>query len=802
MNRFATLLTSVVLVAGCVASARAQIGGANTGGATHLDQEERQAGNWRRVLMIGAHPDDEDTQLLTILARGFGIHTAYLSLTRGDGGQNLIGPELGEFLGVLRTEELASARAIDGGTQYFTRAFDFGFSKSAEESLAFWGRDSVLKDMVRIIRRFRPQVVISVWQGTPADGHGHHIASGILALEAFHAAGDSTRFPELAREQLQPWQPAKFYRSARGGGQATLTFDAGGIDPAVGMSYRQIAARSRSQHRSQNQGTLEELGDSRSGVRLVERAAGITGPDDSLFAGIAAEEVGQDVHSVEAALTRRGIVLDATTDAAEVTPGEAMPVTLRAWNTSHDSIYISVAMFAHVGFTSRGDACSAEAVVAPGALFSCRYAVNVWPNAEATTPYYLEQPRIGNLYNWSTTPPAWRGEPSAPPLEASFTVRRQRGSGPDDLHARREVVARTRDPVLGEVRHPVMIVPAITMDVEPNALLWTSTRRTHEFLVEMEHLAHDSTTANVSLDLPKGWTAGAPQSVHFTQQGEHATVHFTVTVPLHVKDGAYRVSARAITGTDTLATYIYRIRYPHIRDRNVSLAAQASVEVANVVFPAVGTIGYVRGGGDLVPEALINAGLSIAMLTGDSLERGSLARFHVIVIGPRAYEADPSLVRAHPRLMQWLNAGGTLIVQYQQTPYTQGGFAPKPLTIVQPTQSRVTDETAPVRFLAPMHPALRTPNLIGPADFTGWVQERGLDFPPQWDKAWVPLLEMHDSGGPPLSGGLLVAHVGRGTAVYTGLSFHRELPALVPGAWRLFANLLALGQRVAVPKQP
>src|ERR1019366_2728477 len=214
------------LASGVPSGLPAQTGGAGTGGLARLAQERRLAGNWRRVLMIGAHPDDENTELLTILARGHGIETAYLSLTRGDGGQNLIGPELGEALGVLRTEELAAARRIDGGRQFFTRAFDFGFSKTAEETFRFWNRDSVLKDMVRVIRRFRPQVIISIWSGTPADGHGHHQASGILAPEAYHAAGDASRFPELVKDGLPPWQPSKFYRSVRGaGGAATLTFN-------------------------------------------------------------------------------------------------------------------------------------------------------------------------------------------------------------------------------------------------------------------------------------------------------------------------------------------------------------------------------------------------------------------------------------------------------------------------------------------------------------------------------------------------------------------------------------------------
>jgi LmbE family N-acetylglucosaminyl deacetylase len=794
-------LVASILVATRSPSLVAQTGGAGTGGAARLAQEQKLAGNWRRVLMIGAHPDDEDTELLTILARGQGIETAYLSLTRGDGGQNLIGSELGEALGVLRTEELASARRIDGGRQFFTRAFDFGFSKTAEETLRFWNGDSVLKDMVRIIRRFKPQVIVSVFQGTPADGHGNHQASGILSLEAYHAAGDSTRFPELQREGLQAWQPSKFYRAARGGGNATLTFNGGVIDPATGLSLRQLAVRSRSQHRSQNQGNLEELGPSSSGVRLVERIPSIDGRDDSLFAGIAPEVVdGLDHHTAEVRLIEHGIVLDATTEDDEVTPGEALPVTLKTWNTGRDTVFMLFAMVGHAGFTSRGDRCpqQGERAVAPGELFTCDYATTVTDHAEPTAPYYLRYARIGSLYQWAGANARILGDPSEPPLEASFRFSFQRGGIPrNGMTVTREVQARFRDPVLGEVRKPVMIVQPITVSLEPSQMLWPLGTRVRPFKVELEHLGRDSSDATVSLMVPAGWKTTSPQPVHFTREGERTVVTFTVTAPINVRAGAVEIAAHAVSETDTFNTGLYRIRYPHIRDRNLVTAAQANVVVADVKFPELATIGYVRGGGDLVPEAMTDAGLSVKLLTGDALERGPLDQFKVIVIGPRAYEADESLVRAHPRLMRWLDAGGTLVIQYQQTPYVRGGFPPKPLTLVAPTQSRVTDETAAVTFLAPTHQVVRWPNVITSKDFDGWIQDRGLDFPPTYDPAWIPIFSMHDPGEKALDGALLVAKVGRGTAVYTGLAFNRQLPATVPGAWRLWANILGAGQAPA-----
>lgn len=776
-------------------AASAQAAGAGSGGAVRLLEEQRLAGNWRRVLMIGAHPDDEDTELLTILSRGEGIRTAYLSLTRGDGGQNLIGQELGPALGVLRTEELLAARRVDGGEQFFTRAFDFGFSKTVEEAFRFWPHDSLLKDVVRIIRRFRPQVVISVWSGTPADGHGHHQASGVIALDAFHAAGDANRFPELASEEhLAPWQPAKFYRSTRGApASSTLTFDGGTVDPALGLTYHQIAVVSRDQHRSQNQGRLEDLGPSRAGLALVERATTRQGSDDSLFAGIPLEPVpADDRHASEARLTRAGIVVDATTDDDEVVPGQRLPVTLRIYNGGADTAALQLdAVVAHEGYRIGEAACTRGPLrLAPRELINCVVSVTVDPRAVPDTPYFLRLPADGGMYRWSG-PVAFWGLPFDPPLEAEFRI--SVGGGPA-AHVTRDIVGRFLDPVLGEVRRPVTIVPPIAVTMTPDRLLWPVGTARRTFEVRLEHLARDTSDAQVELRLPSGWHTAGAQRVHFAEEGQQAVVRFTVVAPTLLRPGNYPVEALVISGADTLRSGLTRIRYPHVTPRNIVTRATTTVVVADVKFPSVGTIGYVRGGGDRTPEALRSAGLTVQLLTGDALERGSLAGFRVIVIGTRAYESDASLVRAQPRLMRWLADGGTLIVQYQQTPYVRGGFAPRPLEIGAPTQNRVTDETAPVMLLDPKAQAFQRPNRIGPADFDGWVQERGLDFPSSWDAAWTPLLEMHDAGDHPQRGGLLVARVGKGTAVYTGLAFHRQLPALVPGAWRLFANLLGLGQ--------
>ena len=788
---------AVLIAAAAPVPLVAQEAGPGTGGIARLAEERRMVGNWRRVLMIGAHPDDEDTELLTILARGEGIETAYLSLTRGDGGQNLIGSELGVALGVLRTEELLAARRIDGGRQYFTRAFDFGFSKTMAETFAFWPRDSVLKDAVRIIRRFRPQVIVSVWSGTPADGHGHHQASGVLAFDAFHAAGDSARFPELLRDEgLQPWPVAKFYRSPRGAANSptTMVFDGGALDPVLGLSYRQIAVRSRDQHRSQNQGNYENIGPSRTRLGLIERAPGITGSDDSLFAGIPPEPPpANDPHRDAVKLIEVGLIFDATTDDDEVVPGQALPVTLSIWNTGRDTVVAGARPFIlGGGFAVRGDECVGKlTAVAPGTVFSCKYTATVWSPGQFTAPYFLRTSQAGGMYRWTGNPAVW-GEPfERRALAAEFIVQPR---GAPEIRLVKEVQGRFLDPVLGEVRRGVAVVPRIAVELTPARLLWPRNTTRHPFRVSLENLARDSSDVTVSLVVPPTWQTAAPQRVHFAREGERATVDFIVTGPLNQPPGEYELSALVLHGADTLRQGLYRIRYPHIRAQNILTTATATVVVADVKFPVLTAIGYVRGGGDGVPEALLNSGVPVRLLTGDALERGSLDGFTVIVIGARAYEVDESLRRAHPRLMRWLAAGGTLLVQYQQGPYLRGGYPPRPFTIFNP-QDRVTDERAPVTLLATKHPALRIPNLITDRDFEDWIQERGLDFARSWDPAWTPILETHDEGDAPRSGGLLVARVGRGTVIYTGLAFFRQLPAAVPGAWRLFANLLALGQR-------
>lgn len=780
--------------------------GPSTGGTVALRQAERMLGHTKRVLMIAAHPDDEDTELLTVLVRGEGAEAAYLSLSRGEGGQNLIGPELGEELGLIRSEELLGARSLDGARQYFTRAFDFGFSKNVEEAFRFWPRDSVLKDVVRVIRRFRPQILVSIFSGTPRDGHGQHQEAGWAAMEGFRVAGDRSRFPELAtQEGLAPWTPLKMYRNARFDPTgASLTLEGGGLDPEVGQSYHQIAMRGRSLHRSQDMGVLQEPGPSSIRLALITDRTGAG--DGSLWSGIdttaapldgdGVESRDQRRHADEAAAIRASLVLDATASDGRVIPGQRFPVRLTVWNAGTSPASAEIALLAPDGWTVT-PCPSPRVTVAPGTIATCQVDVTVPEDAPPTTPYFLRAPRDGAMYRWSGEPADWGEAFELPVLRARFglvpAARRQ-------LSLVREVVHRYRDQGVGEIRHPLLVVPRVDVKLAPPARVWpTDVRAPENFTVTLQHGAAEATSGTVELELPSGWPTIPSQNFTLTRPEERQTLIFEVRSPAGLSAGTYEIRAVARDAAGRRYTAgVTTLDYPHIRLRTITRSAVSTVHAAPITLPALAHVGYIRGASDRVPEALLEVGLPLEMLDGDALERGNLKRFDVIIVGSRAYETDPALLENNARLLDYVRAGGRVVVQYQQGPFFNGNYAPAPLTVGTP-HDRVTDETAPVRALQPDHPALTRPNRLGPADWDGWLQERGLYFAHTWDPSYAPVIELSDPGEAPLRGGLLVDALGKGTYVYTGLSFFRQLPAGVPGALRLFLNLLDLR---ATPPQP
>ena len=881
----------------------------STGGAVALDQELRMLGHYKRVLMIGAHPDDEDTELLTILVRGLGAEAAYLSLNRGEGGQNLIGPELGEALGLIRTEELLAARRLDGAHQYFTRAYDFGYSKSIDETWQHWPRDEILKDVVRIVRKFRPQIIVSIFSGTPRDGHGQHQAAGWVAQEAFRVAGDSTRFPELfGQEGLLPWTPLKLYRSARFDTAATtLTLNGGVLDPAVGKSYHQIAMAGRSLHRSQDMGQLQQIGPSKvrlalwedrtgggsaglfagidttmAGMPLGERrrvggaarlvlrtdtppalhryvaridsAIAAAGPDElsrrrlllaratrdleesivetpgadstdkTLYYTRGVELSDQLAHLNDAAWNLARVVFDATVDDDRVVPGQPLRWSLSLWNASTipHSVQMTVTQCIPLA-ECHGPERNPDRAVPPSQARADTVDFAVLQDQPLTMPYFLRSPRDGDLYTWPRNKVSHLigalpyGDPFEWPDFAASSELTEGLADSAEAGFWSEAVFRFNDQARGEVRRPVTVVPRIDVKLDPATEVWpTSSLTPHRFTVTLTHGAKDSTSGTVRLQLPRGWPALAPHRFHLTREDERESFVFEVRPPARLApdSGQIRAVAQDLAGT-TYEVGMYAVDYPHIRPRSYTRLATATLRVAPLIVPRLTRVGYIRGAADRVPEALASVGVPVTLLGGAALERGRLDRYDAIVVGPRAYETDSGLVENNRRLLDYARRGGLLIVQYQQHQFFDGRFAPYPMTVGgQPlrleesaparpgsavtraappvSHDRVTDENAPVKLVAPNDPAVHAPNRLNPADWKGWVQERGLYFARTWDRRYRPVLETHDPGEAPLLGGLLVAPVGKGTYVYTGLSFFRQLPAGVPGAFRLFSNLLAL----------
>ena len=809
-------------------AAAAQLAPPTSGGHPRFDWLLQRAAEGRRLLLIAAHPDDEDTGLLVTLARGRGADAAYLSLSRGEGGQNLLGTELGSALGLLRTEELRAARSVDGAAQFFTRAYDFGYSRSLDETARFWLPDTVLKDAVRIVRRFRPHVIVAVFSGTPRDGHGQHQMAGVIARRAFDAAGDTTRFTELAAEEgLAPWRPLKLYTSARfNAAAATLRLPEGTLEPRSGRTLHQLAMESRSRHRSQDFGVLQRLGSFE--TRLALEHSLVPGEDDpDVFAGIPPAETwatrfadslrrtvtpatlaaavpplaravtrlreeGGDPRTLallgEALAIAAGVVIDARLDQPALIPGDSAAVDIEVYHAGTGAVrWRGAWLRAHNGSWRDSLPLTVDTAVTPGTLATRRRTVRVPRGTEPTQPYFLARPPSGGLYDWLAAPVEDRGTLMQPPvLTASVVVEIDRAA----VTLSREVTDRVQDQAVGEVRRPVRVVPRVEVRLDPDTLLWpaadTAPRR---FTVALMLHGADPVEGEVRVEAD-GWRAPAAQPFRLTRSGENVALAFEVRRPPDLMRADVRVRATAVTTTgERFRLGSEEIAYPHVRPAASVRPAESLVRVAPVTAPRARRIGYVRGASDRVPEALLEAGLLVTVLDGESLARGDLAGYEAIVIGSRAYETDSALVRHNARLLEYVRRGGRLVVQYQQYAFVTGRYAPFPLEIARP-HDRVTDETAPVAVLDPGHPVFQRPNVIGPTDWEGWPQERGLYFPRTWDEAYVPLLEMHDAGQPPQRGALLVAPMGRGTYVYTGLSFFRALPAGVPGAFRLFFNLL------------
>jgi LmbE family N-acetylglucosaminyl deacetylase len=822
-----------------LASALASPAGAQDRGAILIGELARNLGVTARVLMIGAHPDDEDTPIISWLARGHGVETAYLSLTRGDGGQNLIGNELGEALGVIRTEELLAARRVDGGRQYFTRAYDFGFSKSAQETFRHWPRDSVLGDVVRVVRAFRPHVIISVFSGTPRDGHGHHQVAGLLAREAYDIAGDSIRYP--ANTYGAPWTPAKFYRSARfNPQQATLTFNVGEYSALRGRSYAELAGESRSQHKSQAFGALEPKGPVTGRLALEHsRVRQGAQQDSSILAGIdtswtrfrevlnARQRVAID--SLPVVLGRLNARLDLRRPWPIVAElgriqgivgdlcGEAGCVANQRGQLDED-LQVSVdvvrdrlrVLALHAGGVAveatatrevwpLGDTIPvAVTVYNRGPLRVSLGGTSIRPDSFArrtdvvmarirTEPWWLVEGRAGDLFMRQI--PAVADDRREAPVSVPLSIAVGDVRFTDDF----PVVYRYADPVRGEVQKPVVIAPGLSLTLPAEVSFVPANRPIERRLRVSVRSAFDTAKAvSVSLSAPSALQVdSARRSVVVPARGV-VDVEFDVRGRLQPGDHRLSVSATSQGGAEFRSGYSL-VEYDHIRPQRMYRKSELTLRAVDAAVAPGTTVAYVPGVGDNVAGPLRELGVPVTVVDPRNLARENLSSYSALVIGPRAFEASDQLVAASERILSYARNGGTVVVQYGQYEMMQRGMLPYAITLTRPAE-RVTVEEAPVRVLEPASPLLRYPNQIGESDFAGWVQERGLYMPSAFAPQWTPIFALNDEGEKENRGALLVAPYGRGIYVYVTLSLFRQLPAGVPGAARLMLNLISARQ--------
>jgi LmbE family N-acetylglucosaminyl deacetylase len=787
----------------------------------------RQMGS---VLYIAAHPDDENPELMAYFARGKDYRTAYLSLTRGDGGQNVLGPDFGEKLGVARTQELLAARRMDGAQQFFSRAVDFGYSKDYRETLNIWDRQEVLSDMVRVIRTFRPDILVTRFSPIPGNNHGHHTASTILALEAFKLAGDPTAFPEQL-DKLKPWQPTRilwnisgFERNKVSG--TPLNIDIGGRDPVTGEALADIAGRSRSMHKTQGFGNFTSSDNAAPRMepfQLLDGSAvtndifdGIDLTWNRISGGAEIEKLADEIisqfnpqnpsASVPALLKLRtqlnalptddsvvagkralldcilqaclGLEVETTIAQGEVVPGEKM--TLHHSAVIHSDIPVR---WVAVRYPRATNVNSGEFNLRANESNVLDYVQTLPANTPLSQPYWLRKESTPGMFR--VDDPSLIGTPENPPafpVEQVFEVSGQTLVIPD------EPVQIIKNSANKEIHQRLDVIPPVSLKfISDIALLTPGTSRS--VAVEITASRADS-TGTLRLEAPADWKVlPANQSFHLANVGDHARFEFTIIAPL--QSTTAKIIASAEIGGVNYRNQREIISYPHIP--RLLLQPLASLKAISLDLETHGhTVGYLPGAGDSVAENLKEMGYAVTMLDDANLTPEQLRGLDAVVIGIRAFNVRNNLASKMPALFSYVENGGTVIAQYNRPDGLKvNKIAPYDLHL---SGDRVTDETAAMTFLAPDHPVLNTPNKITDADFDGWIQERGIYFPNQWDEHFTPIFACHDPGESPLKGSLLVAQYGKGYYVYTGLDFFRELPAGVPGAYRLFANLISLGK--------
>lgn len=772
------------------------------------------------VLYVAAHPDDENTLLIAYLARGKDYRTAYLSVTRGDGGQNVLGPDFDSKLGVARTQELLAARRLDGGRQFFTRAIDFGFSKDYRETLNIWGKDDVLSDVVRVIRTFRPDVVITRFSTQPGGTHGHHTASAVLALEAFKLCGDANAYPDQLKT-LAPWQPKRILMNGRGG-EGGLHMEVNGNDPVSGLSFNELAGRSRAMHKTQGFGGF---GGGGGGARTesFQLLAGEPATND-IFEGVEttwarfpgganigtlADEVIAKfdeknpaasiptllkLHGELAALKSSdplvtekreqldrivqhclGLEVETTIPQAEYVPGEKLPL--------HSVVTVHADVAAHwvaTRYPSIKTAVNKSLDLHSGQPTSRDSEETLPANTPVTQPYWLRAEGTPGLFHVDDL--TMIGRPENLPI---FPIQQVFEVGGQTLVISDQPMNVASDSTGKETRRRLDVIPPVSLHFASEVALFAP-GSSHPVEVEIT-AARTNSSGTLQLNIPADWKVSpTKQSFTLANAGDKTQLKFTVTAP--AKSTTAKIGATAEIHGAHYDSDRFAISYAHIPLQ--LLQPPATVKCVSLELAIHGSkIGYLPGAGDTVDDCLRQMGCTVTELKPEDLTPERLKEFDAVVTGVRLFDTHRDLASKLSGLFAYVENGGTVVMQYNRV----DGLQSTPLTL-KISQDRVTDEHALITFLAPDSPTLNAPNKITSADFENWVQERGTYFPNQWDEHFVPILACNDPGESPLKGSLLVADYGKGHFVYTGLGFFRQLPAGVPGAYRLFANLISLGK--------
>ncbi|WP_136482966.1 PIG-L family deacetylase [Cognatitamlana onchidii] len=786
------------------------------------------------VLYVAAHPDDENTRLIAYMSNHVKARTAYLSLTRGDGGQNLIGPEIRELLGVIRTQELLAARGVDGGEQLFTRANDFGYSKHPDETLKIWNKNDVLSDVVLAIRQFKPDVIINRFDHrTPGTTHGHHTSSAMLSMEAFDLANDKSAYTDQLN-QTSLWQPKRlFYNTSwwRYGSREKfdkvdksnmIKFDIGTYYPLKGLSNNELASLASSQHLCQGFGRLSQRGTQE---EYIEFLKGSPVDNNNIFSGIdtswnrvlGGSAIGDILYAVENNFdfTNPSVHIPQLIEAykhlqniedehwktlkskelkaiIEMCVGLYLEVSAETnWATSNESVKLNIESINRSNIpltllsikTPNGTSVSKNIELKSNIKFTFEEIIKIKENAQPTTPYWLN--KKGTLGMYIVDNPEQIGLPETPRVyNMDFNVLIDN----TPFTFTKPVIQRYSKPDKGELYRPFEIIPEASVKITEKVIIFDSDK-SHEVSVVIKSGRHDL-KGTIELCHPEDWSVSPKMhKVSIAHKGEEQTVIFNVTPPKTGSEGF--IGPIIHIGDKDYNKELFEIAYEHIPFQTVLLPSESKV-VRLDINKSGENIGYIQGAGDVVPESLEQIGYKVKILKLEDINTEYLSEFDAIVVGIRAYNTLDDIEFKQPQLFDYVAQGGNMIVQYSKSyGLKTANIAPYSLTL---SHDRVTDENASVRFINPKHEILNSPNKITQKDFEGWTQERGLYFANAWSDKFTPILSMNDNGETAKEGSLLIAQHGKGYFIYTGLSFFREFPAGVSGAYRLFANMISLGK--------